>query len=99
MVLAPRGYGGSSFRFFEALQLGVPPILLGGLDTRPFKDRLDWEKWSFFVADPADLPGLLDRVPADRLRAMGDHGARIFRESLAFGQWGDLLIRGLESLR
>lgn len=99
LVLAPRGYGGNSFRFYEALQLGVPPVLLGDLDTRPFKTQLPWDACSFFLSDPSELPDLLDRTPADRLRLMGEFGSRLFRERLAFGRWPELLIQELRSMR
>lgn len=48
IVLAPRGYGGSSFRFFEALQMGAVPWLIGDVDVRPFKDQIDWESISYY---------------------------------------------------
>jgi hypothetical protein len=99
LVLAPRGYGGSSFRFFEAMQLGVPPILVGDLDTRPFKRQIEWDTCSFYAPDSAALGGILDRATAQPLSRMGEAGARTYREHLAFGKWGELVIRELESLR
>lgn len=44
-ALAPRGYGRSSFRFFEILKLGTIPIYLwNDLDWLPFKDEIDYNK-------------------------------------------------------
>ena len=44
-ALAPRGYGRSSFRFFEIFKLGTIPIYLwNDLDWLPFKDEIDYSK-------------------------------------------------------
>lgn len=44
-ALAPRGYGRSSFRFFEIFKLGTIPIYLwNDLDWLPFKDEIDYKK-------------------------------------------------------
>ena len=44
-VLAPRGYGRSSFRFFECFQLGAIPIYLwNDEEWLPFKDVIDYNK-------------------------------------------------------
>lgn len=96
LALAPRGYGGSSFRFFEALQLGVVPILIGDLDTRPLKRSIDWDSCSFYVSDPAKLPSLIDSLDRERLVAMGQHGAEVYRERLAFGKWCRFVLDELE---
>lgn len=55
--LYPRGYAGDSFRFYELMQLGVVPLLLGHPDTRPFKKYIDWDDISFFVKTTEELVG------------------------------------------
>jgi hypothetical protein len=43
--LAPRGYGRSSFRFFECFQLGTIPIYLwNDVEWLPFKNIIDYNK-------------------------------------------------------
>ena len=49
IALCPRGHGGDSFRFYEAMQLGVAPLFIGDIDTRPFKSQIDWNKCSFYT--------------------------------------------------
>jgi hypothetical protein len=42
-ALAPRGYGRSSFRFFECFQLGTIPIYIwNDIEWLPFKDIIDY---------------------------------------------------------
>lgn len=44
-VLAPRGYGRGSFRFFECFQLGSIPIYLwNDIEWLPFKNVIDYNK-------------------------------------------------------
>lgn len=60
--LAPRGYGPSSFRFFEIIKLGVIPVYIhDGDDARPFRDILDYDKFSISV-HYEDLDTLYDRL-------------------------------------
>ena len=97
-ALAPRGYGGSSFRFFEAMQLGVAPILIGQFDTRPFKKYIDWAGCSFFVSEPSSLPELLDSVDESTLLDLGGKAAAVYGTQLAYGKWCELVIRELEEI-
>ncbi|HZG55335.1 exostosin domain-containing protein [Paenibacillus sp.] len=98
-TLCPRGMGGSSFRFFESLQLGVAPIMIGDLDTRPFKRHIDWSKVSFRVRTPGEAAALLRTVGKRRLLAMGRSGAKLWRERLTYGKWCPLVLRELQALR
>lgn len=44
-ALAPRGYGRSSFRFFECFQLGTIPVYIwNDINWLPFKDVIDYNK-------------------------------------------------------
>jgi len=48
--LCPRGYGATSFRLYEAIQLGSIPIYVWDEDLMlAFSDVLDWNKFSIIV--------------------------------------------------
>lgn len=48
--LAPRGFGRSSFRFFEAMQLECIPVYLwDDIEWLPYKDILDYSKFSVSI--------------------------------------------------
>ena len=50
--LAPRGFGRSSFRFFEAIQLDTVPIYFwDDIEWLPYKDILDYSKFSVSIRD------------------------------------------------
>lgn len=49
-VLAPRGYGRSSFRFFEIFKLGSVPIYVwDDIEWLPYKDKLDYTKFCISI--------------------------------------------------
>jgi hypothetical protein len=87
VALAPRGYGGSSFRFFEAAQLGVVPMLVGDIDTRPFKRTLDWDSASLYAADGESAARILEQADIEDLRRMGQEAERLWRDELSYGRW------------
>jgi hypothetical protein len=94
--LCPRGYGGSSFRFFESMQLGVAPILIGDLDTRPFKKFIDWDKISFYRKNTEDLYEFLSSLKKEDLLFMGKNAKKIYEEQLAYQKWCDFILKELD---
>ena len=87
VALAPRGFRGQSFRFYEAMDMGVAPVLVGDMDTRPFKAWIDWDSCSYYVPDPAGLPGFLDGLDLEGAQAKGREAARVYHGELRFGRW------------
>lgn len=96
LALAPRGYGGSSFRFFEAMQLGVVPVLIGDIDTRPFKRFLPWHEVSIFVSKIDELNVVIDKIAGDKLAEMGVRAAELYRNHLAFQKWCHYVLNELK---
>lgn len=43
-TLAPRGYGKTSFRMYEAMQLDSIPIYVYDIEWLPWKNEIDWDK-------------------------------------------------------
>lgn len=62
--IAPRGYGRSSFRFFEAMQLDTVPVYVwDDVEWLPYKDQLDYSAFSVSIPR-ADLPRIWDILSA-----------------------------------
>jgi hypothetical protein len=95
IALAPRGHGGQSFRFYEAMDLGVVPYHIGKPDTRPFKRWIQWDKCSLYAPTAGDIT-----LPRDTamLRAMGWNARNIYREKLQYGKWCQYVLGELEQL-
>ena len=96
LALAPRGYGGSSFRMYEAMQLGVAPILIGNIDTRPFQDYLPWEDVSFYCKSVEGVAEIIDQVPKETLIEMGLKAKSFYDKYLAYNKWCMYVLKVLE---
>lgn len=64
-ILCPRGYGRSSFRFFEAFQLGCVPVYIwDDIEWLPYKYKLDWSRLcvSINIKDIKNLYNILTSI-------------------------------------
>jgi len=70
---APRGYGRSSFRFFEILKLGTIPIYLwNDINWLPFQDVIDYNKFCIVlnVKDLNSLDNILNEINEEKYNLM-----------------------------
>ena len=78
--MAPRGYGKSSFRFFEILQLGCIPIYVwDDVEWLPYKDILDYSKFCISINESHInmLPELLRKIDESKYSEMMDEYQKI----------------------
>ena len=47
--LCPRGFGPTSFRLYESIQLGAIPIYVSDKFHLPYKNFIDWEKLCLLI--------------------------------------------------
>ena len=67
-ALAPRGYGRSSFRFFEIFKLKTVPVYIwDDIEWLPFKEVIDYSKLciSINISQIENLKPLLMRITED----------------------------------
>lgn len=78
-ILCPRGYGASSFRLFEAMQLGRAPVILSDAWVPP--DGPDWSACSLRISERgvANLPAIL-RQHADQWASLGQRARAAWEE-------------------
>ena len=74
-ALGPRGYGNSSFRFFEIMQLHVIPIYVYDIDNvngLPYQDILDYSRFSIIIRIDQihTLPDILHSITDDQYNTM-----------------------------
>jgi len=72
-ALAPRGYGRSSFRFFECFQLGTIPIYIwNDIDWLPFKNLIDYNKLcvNIHISQINNLEQILESITEDKYNNM-----------------------------
>jgi len=72
-ALAPRGYGRSSFRFFEIFKLGSIPIYVwDDIEWLPYKDIIDYSKIciSINISEIEKLPQILNEITKHKYNVM-----------------------------
>lgn len=94
--LCPRGYGGGSYRFFESMQLGVVPMLIGDIDVRPFKTQLDWDSFSFYARNVDEAETILDSCTEEKFLSMGLKAKEAWYNQLKYGKWCRYVFNELE---
>jgi len=57
--LCPRGYGASSYRLYEAIQLGSIPVYVSDKHLLPWNDEIKWQDFCVIV-HPADIDNIAD---------------------------------------
>lgn len=96
IALCPRGTSCSSFRFFEAMQMGVAPCLIGDVDARPFKKFIPWDKISYWVPAVDDLTRLLSDLDKKEAIAKGKLAYRYWKNDLRYQKWCKYVLMELE---
>ena len=79
-ALAPRGYGRSSFRFFEIFQLGsVPVYIWDDIEWLPYKDIIDYKKIciSIHISEINNLESILKNITEEQYNEMINEYNRI----------------------
>jgi hypothetical protein len=59
--LCPRGYGATSYRLYESMQLGAIPVYISDVHILPWKDKINWEEFCFIVK-PDEITHLHERL-------------------------------------
>jgi len=65
-ALSPRGYGRTSFRMYEAIELGCIPVYIYDEPWLPYTDVIDWREFSVLCSQ-----GDIDSLP-ERLKSISD---------------------------
>ncbi|PWS26414.1 hypothetical protein DHW03_16670 [Pedobacter yonginense] len=95
IALCPRGTSANSFRFFEAMQLGVAPCLIGDLDVRPFQKYINWDDYSYYVKDIKELSELVENLNPQEAKKKGKAAKALFYNDLYYQKWCKYVVKEL----
>ena len=98
VALCPRGTSCSSFRFFEAMQLGTVPCLIGDVDVRPFKKFIPWDEISYYAATVDELETMLKNVDNKEAIKKGKKAYQYWKNELFYQKWCKYVIMELEEI-
>ena len=80
--LAPRGYGKSSFRMYEILQLGTVPVYISDVHYLPWTDELDWNDFCVPVNQDeiGDIDTILKSIDDVEYNKLLENGRKVYEE-------------------
>jgi hypothetical protein len=80
--LAPRGYGKSSFRLYEIMQLGTVPVYISDDFYLPWSDELDWSEFCVLIDEDnlRDVDSILKSISESDYQKLLDNGKKVYNE-------------------
>lgn len=96
VALSPRGTSCNSFRFFEAMQLGTAPCLIGDVDVRPFKKFIPWDEISYYVPSVEELDHLLKNLDKTEALEKGKKAFQYWKNELYYQKWCKYVLKELD---
>jgi hypothetical protein len=96
IALCPRGTSCNSFRFFEAMQLGVVPCLIGDADVRPFKKFIPWDEISYYASSVEELEKLLNNLDKKEAIEKSKKAYQYWKNELYYQKWCKYVLMELE---
>lgn len=71
-ALAPRGYGPTSFRLYEIMQLNCVPVYVSDVHYIPWKDEIDWQNIAVLISENQinDIQDILSSISEEKYTFM-----------------------------
>lgn len=71
-ALAPRGYGPTSFRLYEIMQLNCVPVYVSDVHYIPWKDEIDWQNTAVLIGENQinDIQDILSGISEEKYKFM-----------------------------
>ena len=95
-ALAPRGYGKSSFRLYEILQLGTVPVYISDVHYLPWMDELDWNDFCVPVNEDEinQIDDILKSISDVEYQKLLENGKKLYDEYFSLdGMFKNILKR------
>jgi hypothetical protein len=94
-TLCPRGYGATSFRLYESMQLDSIPIYVYDTPWLPWNDEIDWSKLSILV-ESKDIPNIKNMTDEIDFKSMIKYKNEIFSNYFTYN---GVYIKIIEKLK
>jgi hypothetical protein len=80
--LCPRGYGRTSFRINESLNLGAIPVYIYDEPWIPFKDEIDFSEYGVLIHESElnNLDTILKSISHEKIEYLRKNGKKIYEE-------------------
>lgn len=97
-TLCPRGYGLSSFRLYEAMQLGSIPVFVYDEEFFPFNEEVDWNDFCVLVhkSEINNLKHKLESYSKADILTLQLNGKKIYNEYFTLERMCENILRILK---
>lgn len=98
-ALCPRGYGKSSFRLYEAMQLGAVPVYVSDDHYLPWTDELDWSEFCVLIKEEQiqDLKNILKSISDEKYNKMLERIKQIYQEYFTLDGMCNQIIKRVDT--
>lgn len=98
-TLCPRGYGASSFRLYESLQLGSIPVYISDKEWLPFKDEINWNEFCVIAPfnDLKNLKQILKSFSNKQKKEMLDKGKYVYQNYFTLQKTCEQILKYLKN--
>lgn len=95
--LAPRGYGLSSFRLYEIMQLNSIPVYVSDKHWLPFSNELNWEEFCVIIKPEqiSNLENILKNISDEQQQKMLQKGKEVWNSHFTLESMCDNILKCL----
>ena len=92
--LCPRGYGKTSFRINESLNLGSIPVYVYDDPWIPFNDKVSFEEYGVLIHEDQifDIEKILSEISQEKIEKMRKRGQEVYQEFYSYPGCFDKII-------
>ena len=95
LTICPRGYGKSSFRMYEAMQLNSVPVYISDEEWLPWTEEINWDNLAIRVHS-SEIKQIKDRILSADYKSMIDYKKMIYDEYFTFPGVYDKIIKRIK---
>jgi hypothetical protein len=98
-VLCPRGYGASSFRLYEAMQLGAVPVYISDRFWLPWGYELNWNEFCVLIPEDRieNIHDILESIDDETYKRMQDKIKEVYIKYFTLEGMCDTILQLLEN--
>jgi hypothetical protein len=98
-TLCPRGYGLSSFRLYETMQLNSVPVYIFNKRFTPFEDILDWKEFCILIheSEISQLKEKLLSISENKYNEMLKRGQEVYKNYFTLEKTSQQILRILKN--
>jgi hypothetical protein len=82
-ALCPRGYGRTSYRLYEVMQLGAIPVYVYDTPWLPFTSHLNWSEFCVLIGpqDIQNIPAILSSISEEKIKQMQEKMIQVYENN------------------